>query len=353
MMKNLHSRQATAAALLFVVVSVGFVVFGRDETKSAAGKVSAMTADIAVMQERIQADGAKGTYEKLSEEIKSLEYGKQHTTVHNFGAALYLEEGVDGLPVCDSRFSFGCFHEFLGRAIADLGMNSVNDLNQRCRDALGNESLSCQHGIGHGVLSSLGYERSHLDEALDVCKNMPFNDPIGGCYGGVFMEYNIRTMWGTDAKPREKLESAHEPCGGLAKEFQPACYFWQPQWWRQAYFSASKATEELYKKMGAHCAEIADVSIRLHCYEGIGNMTAPEVNFKAARAIEMCSAVSALKGPQILCRSVVANHLGIDVGKEEGESVCRGLPVDALEYCLQHAHNKLNIANRVELQYEI
>lgn len=347
-----RTRFGIALSVLALLVACGLLLLLKEKSSSTAS--SALSKEIMQMRELIVAHGGTDAYERMAQDSQNLPYAVQHTRAHNFGAALYMESGVDGLSVCDARFSFGCFHEFLGRAIADLGIESVNELNQRCRDALGTQSLSCQHGIGHGVLAFFGYEKEHLDQALDICKNMPFNDPIGGCYGGVFMEYNVRTMWGEEALPREYTGDPHAPCSSYDTEFQTACYYWLPQWWRMnvAQATSSPVSAKEYALMGAICKDIADPNIRLHCYEGIGNVTGQDAGFSADTSIQLCAGMNG-EGPQLLCRSVAANHLGIDVDTATGEAVCMGLTGSAFTYCIAHAHNKLNILNRTELPFSI
>ncbi|MBI4093704.1 hypothetical protein HY417_01965 [Candidatus Kaiserbacteria bacterium] len=308
----------------------------------------ALTRGESTWGERIRAVGGSAAYQEFALFVASSSRNQQHKVAHEFGAALYHVLGEEGLAVCDSRFSFGCFHEFLGRAIAEKGFAAVPRLNEGCREAMSTNVLACQHGIGHGVLASAGYERVDLLKALAICKDLPYSDTIGGCYGGVFMEYNVRTMLGEEAAPREDEGGAHEPCASLAPDFRYACYYWQPQWWKQGFLEGQELGNT-YARMGSFCLEVKEQNDRRACFEGIGNITAQASDFRGAESATLCDAVSSLVQHQTLCRSIAANHLGLDASAAEAEKACQGLFGDYREYCLQYASNRANLAEKIEL----
>jgi hypothetical protein len=297
----------------------------------------------AFWEQTIEERGAKGAYEALADHASDLSYSARHVEAHAFGAALFDVEGARGVAICDDQFSFGCFHQFLGDAIAALGLESVPELNAGCFKALDNNSLACQHGIGHGILAAVGYDDDSMRQALDICAKLPGIDPIGGCYSGVFMEYNVRTMLAGAATPRDFTGNPFVPCDALSGTFVPACIYWQPQWWIQAIFGG-KADEEEFRQMGEFCREFARTpELERQCFEGIGNIVAMESGFDAPRARALCEEVG--NGRQrLLCLSIGANHFGIDVNAEAAALVCDGLTGDSQEYCLAYARNDLNIA---------
>jgi len=325
------------------------------DARSQSGNEPAQNEQSEQWAERIQDVGGKAAYVELSNSISGLSPQLQHVAAHAFGEALYDVEGTKGLAVCDSNYSFGCYHEFLGRAIAALGLSSVNDLNQGCVDALGSGALSCQHGIGHGILAFLGYSDKALLEGLARCKALPYNDPIGGCYGGLFMEYNLETMLNTEGRIRPMTSDPQAPCDTLAQEFRRACYYWQPQWWDQSSKSMPDSFANsviIFKKMGEWCMSAGE-NIR-DCFEGIGNITAPNANFEPTQAIKLCEAISDSKTYQLYCKSVAANSLSLGgAGKKgDGVAVCTGLTGNELEYCTNYAKNTFNIVHQGVLPNE-
>lgn len=144
--------------------------------------------------ERIAAVGGVAAYEEFGVEAQGYEFGARHVLAHLFGRALYQVEGLKGVGACDSNYSYGCFHQFLGEAIAGHGLASAAELNESCRSQDTNQKrIACQHGIGHGVLAYSGYSEADLHKALDACRS--YSDAtLGGCYSGAFMEYNVRLM---------------------------------------------------------------------------------------------------------------------------------------------------------------
>jgi hypothetical protein len=276
----------------------------------------------------------------------------QHVGAHDFGAALYATEGTKGLSVCDSQFSFGCFHEFLGRAIADLGLSSAEALNEACFKALTVSPLSCQHGIGHGVLAYLGYDDAAFQKSLVVCRDLPHNDPIGGCYGGVFMEYNLQTMLGTEGRLRPVVEgNVLAPCDSVDAMYGQACVFWQPQWWnitlKNNPAENGKAMEQraIFAEMGKRCARFSTSELIRACYEGIGNIMGPEADFDPLKSKTFCELVSNNSLYQLYCKSLAANSLttGGSGKSVSGAPVCGGLVEEEREYCMAYAENRANI----------
>ena len=294
---------------------------------------------------RIELLGGQEAYAALAEEIEPYSTQIQHTAAHAFGAALYKVEGKQGLSVCDARFSYGCFHEFLGRAIADLGINSVLELNKRCFDDLGANGLSCQHGIGHGVQAYYGYDTKHLLEALDSCASLPGSDPIGGCFGGAFMEYNFQTMLGEQAVMRKNSGEVFFPCSTVADRYKPACFFWQPQWWAISLKNDFKTKEEIFVRMGALCSSVEGAYQR-PCFEGIGNITAESASFSGERSRALCERTARPGSKEVLyCLSIAANSIGLSTegGLSQARGVCSGLSKSQMDFCEAYAENRANI----------
>lgn len=284
-------------------------------------------------------------YEEFALSVATAAPEKQHDGAHAFGAALFRAEGVSGLSTCDARFSYGCFHEFLGQAIAELGLSSVPSLNEGCQKALITSPLSCQHGIGHGVIAALGYDESLMEKALAVCHDLPYMDPIGGCYGGVFMEYNMQTMLGKEGRLRPvATANMQEPCNRLDESYKPACTFWQVQWWHQVMKEKGKTEEAIFPAMGKLCDAVPS-ELQRTCYEGMGNITPPAADFDAARSALLCELSSEDSKNRLYCKSYAANSLSSGgAGKVgDGEAVCRGLPSEERSYCEAYAHNEANL----------
>ncbi|MBI4088450.1 hypothetical protein HY418_03695 [Candidatus Kaiserbacteria bacterium] len=299
-------------------------------------------------RERIQVVGAAAAYEEFAKAVETLPPIKQHAYAHVFGTALFAEEDLKGVTICDARFSYGCYHDFLGRAIAAHGLGVARELNEACMTSLASSSfnrLACQHGIGHGIMAHLGYDRDALDRALAECRKFPYHGPVNGCYGGAIMEYDVQTILGDEARMRE-INDAYDLCRSLPEEYKQECVFWQPQWWEQVLFG-TKSSEEVSKQMGGYCKEISRGSADLTrvCFEGIGSIILLAAEFDTRRAARLCDATSERALERLLCRAFAANGLttGNAGAKGNGEVICEGLSGEALAYCTAYARNEANI----------
>ncbi len=334
----------------FLVLIGGGIAYSEMSRSQANGTQRDPLAGEHEWRDEIRKSGAEFAYETLAQSVAAESVHTQHSAAHAFGAALFAEEGADGLPVCDSRFSFGCFHEFLGVAIPALGIESVSMLNDACYDDLSESPLSCQHGIGHGVLSTYGYDNRALLQSLEVCRGLKRGDPIGGCYGGVFMEYNVRTMLGEQATPRKFAGNPFDSCESLDGVFVPACLYWVPQWWLQEIFGPGSANarmekHEVYAAMGSYCRDFAHTDeLTRACFEGLGNVVADYADFESETARTLCEAAGTRPAEDLLCLAIGANHFGINSGAEVALQMCIGLEGDALTYCTAYARNEANIA---------
>jgi len=255
--------------------------------------------------DRIAAVGGEAAYQELGRATAGETQQTKHEQAHAFGGELFTLEGVAGLSVCDSSFDYGCYHEFLGRAIAAMGLSALPLLDQACFSALANSPLSCQHGLGHGIVASLGYTSGALQDALAACHSLPDNDPIAGCDGGVFMEYNFATMLVGQARTRPLGADPFAPCSTLAVGYRAGCYFWQPQWWIAAL--QPDTGSNIFAKMGEWCAQSG--TYRTECFEGIGYMAAPESGYVEAKAAALCASASAERPAQDICIRVAGGFI--------------------------------------------
>lgn len=284
-------RTITAITSLVLLLVVSAVVWKVVLGSNPEQEILQDTARFNEWQERINEVGGAAAFEELTSSIAGLAQGAQHEHAHVFGGALYLAEGVSGLAVCDERFDYGCFHEFLGRAITEQGIPIVYELNESCIETLGEDAHFCHHGLGHGVQAHFGYRDSDLDKALEACDGLRENDPIGGCNGGVFMEYNLRTMLGSEGTVRTS-ETPFAPCDRLESKYLQACYFWQPQWWLNSVAKQISDSEKQFAYVGSLCTDMAQQNrdLEKQCFRGIGNILRV---WDGGRLTQMCDVVSA------------------------------------------------------------
>ena len=258
---------------------------------------------VSYWRDRIGAVGAVAAYEEFADAIEqkrmqlpSFTVSSQHTAAHSFGDALYRQEGVTGVNVCDDRYSYGCFHMFFGRAVEEESLTVVPILNDYCMGIGGFRASNCQHGVGHGLLGFLGHnDIAMLNQALARCRDLPNTSVTGGCYSGVFMEYNLQQLLYDEMVPREvPVAGLGAPCtiGAILSDAQFACWYRLPQWWIQVLFTGER-TKATYRALADTCATYASTDReRYACLKGLGSQIAIGADDAPEILIPMCAAIT-------------------------------------------------------------
>ncbi len=258
-------------------------------------------------ERRFTEDGTDEAYRAYIEVSSGLDYNASHRLSHVVGEILYRRLGVAGISACTADFAFGCYHGFAGRSLADKGPAFVSSLDEGCKES--DDPLGCLHGIGHGILSYLGNEK--INQALEACASLKQESPVGGCFGGVFMEYNFNTMQsenGIEVRSYSK-EEAYEPCASAVNaEFRISCYFDAPSWWHAAATNWSDSESARFRAVGEMCAAIADSEERQSCFRGIGNVIAPTSGYDAGIIREWCAEMAAADA-QGACEATAFGHV--------------------------------------------
>ena len=263
----------------------------------------------------------------------------QHSLAHVIGGALYEVAGTDGLFACTSDYSYGCYHEFLGQAVHQEGLEVVESISASCRDVLKSQALGCQHGIGHGVTGYLGYDLSGLKESLDVCERSGEGEAVTGCAGGVFMEFNTQTLLADDGetRPYEPALGPYYPCTELPSSWQPSCYFWQTQWWQMVAHADYSRYEERAALMGAWCAGVTDKVSRLECFRGIGYNAPGELGYDSTATAAACEILPSHEGTVECLAGAAGSLLANPASAAVGYTVCDSLDTSEREYCVRTA----------------
>lgn len=319
-MRSYPLKLLLAAGLLTILVlgEAYFLYEHREEARLPTRLQSKyFNAEKAQWSAEIDALGAKAAYQKFLDTYGRLPPGTVHSLAHVFGELLYEKEGLKGVAVCDSSFGFGCYHSFFGRAISDHGVGVVGELDKACVDAWGEKGLGCSHGIGHGLLWYIGDDK--LKEALEICGTLTWKGPIGGCSGGVFMEYNFHTMADPDLTSPRAFDKAHAqaPCDTLPL-YREACYFDIPQWW-------IRSSNGDYALAAALCREVSATKEQEACFRGIGNVLAPETQYTVKKTLEVCKSLGS-SVESLLCRQGASwSFFAEPRVREHALEICEGL----------------------------
>ncbi len=297
-----------------------------------------------LFRNEIQTYGGKGAYARLGAAMQTIPEAIQHEYAHQFGGELYKLEGEAGMEACDPQFHFGCFHQFLSMSIADNGIEAVNRLYRQCGEIMGQTEI-CQHGLGHGILAMYGYTQKDLLQALDVCDPIQGDEPITRCDGGVFMEYNVRTIQNVEGVPgiREvKGGNYLEPCKAIPEKYRYSCLYWLPQWWFASEPAVQREPETrtsnaIFKRMGERCAM---AEFQRPCYEGIGYIMITASGFNPDVAREICDSLGTKHRGNLYCRSMAgAVFSGAESLSASAPHLCDGLNEADTQYCLGHVYH--------------
>lgn len=290
---------------------------------------------VSTWRSEIQRIGAAAAHSAFARSMDDVRADEQHTAAHAFGAALYAEEGIEGLRFCDDRFAQGCLHEVLGLSIADKGTSALVKASAMCADEPAPHSAFCAHAIGHGLVGWLGYSKSDLSDAVRACElYMPAKELIPRCLSGVFMEFNVRLLVDpTRSYRRPAGHDWHEPCIDLDSPERNVCVFTLPRWWREVYVGDGEEPNDVVRQSVGKCAELEEPALRDSCDAGIGYAVAALAHHRADTIRELCGVVAEGQ-PRALCLAHAANVVLTEAFDPSGaQQVCAGLNESEYAYC--------------------
>jgi len=305
-----------------------------------------LTDEARAWSQAIKTDGADKAYKDFQASVASLDQGTQHADAHSFGAALYSAKGIDAFPLCRDIFQYGCAHGFIATALQTEGMQVVAHFADVCR-AQGYPGM-CLHGIGHGLVSYLGYDDAALQKAVSACRDIAHDTSTAGCIGGSVMEFGQKTMAIQKDSRVMTPENSYEPCLSLAPDAKSACYFWNAGWWyTRLNYIESLTPEAAVKKMGQLCASQKETEYIGECFAGLGDIVAMASNYKGAEAVRMCDSASRDPSERLYCKAYAADiFLGDARTRPDAFIVCNSLPSDEKNRCMYLAQMGVGVFDR-------
>lgn len=328
-MRNQKILAVALAAIAFVTIGASFAVdippsptaFSFDERRE-------------FWEKRIADIGGERAYRELAASVANLPTLTQHHESHAFGNALYAVEGLRSVSVCDNRFVYGCFHAFAIKGIVNEGVESIHAMNTACHAVLGKSVHQCQHGIGHGILATIGYSLDDLKETLRLCGTLENSDSLYGCNGGALMEYSLHGMLEENAPPpilRDDRDAV-EPCTRLTEPYLTPCAYWQNQWWVAARSSDDK--RELARDMGRWCTLLPGGEAALEaCIMGVANKMQYLTDEDASKTHAICSLVSTNARHRYVCQKESAGRFLYYHPLSTALQACAGLSTNEEREC--------------------
>lgn len=285
-------------------------------------------------RELIQRIGAPEAYTLFRQEYEQApDFSGKHFAAHEFGQALYEEEGMEGIGVCDGSFGFGCYHSFFGAAIAEHGLVAARELDAACIRLFGLGGQGCQHGIGHGLIEYLGHQR--IGDALAVCADLAWTNELFGCSSGVFMEYNFPTLIDEKgARSEIRVKQAGEdyffPCDDVTSGFRKQCILSQAEWWQRG------ARLEHFV-MATLCSSLARDEEETICFKGIGNSAAPALYFDQDDVRGVCEQMPSRRAFLECLAGAAWAFWDEGTYRDKALQMCRGLDGPQEKFCREEA----------------
>jgi|GEM_PF-792893 len=328
--------------LIFTLVGIGVIV-GAYVFFAISKQSVEYVADGQVLYDVAIANWSKiisdrGVYDATREAIRvgnSISENEAHTLMHSFGEALYQEFGEKGISYCMSDFATGCYNQIVANVIIGKGIASADELKQICG---ANQNVrGCAHGIGHGLLASMGHSIDDLHSALSFCGT---SDEVvqTGCGGGVIMEYNVRGLH--SSTPQEdrirKFDPKHpfDPCFTVDERYVRVCVYLLPHWW---YLSLQNSSDDVFMEIGHYCRELDLKSdVRKSCFKGVGYYGLQFADMDVSQTVQNCKKAAAEPEDLFWCIST-ASKRSTEEGQDAPDAFCSafGPYGDARDTCIR------------------
>lgn len=278
--------------------------------------------------QRIDKVGGDRAYQEFKFDYENKDYLTQHAGAHILGETLYIKLGASGIASCDGSYIFGCYHGFMGRMMGERGPSSLAVADQECHKKQKFAATNCYHGMGHGLLSYMGH--SNLIKTLETCSLLSIKKMTGGCYGGAFMEYNLRNlhnlMFSKDAIRTLDPQNPHDPCNTIPVKFRLACYYEQSDWW------VNKIGLD-FSKTGKLCVDVSNTGEKNICFVGLGRTIASTSHYDIEKISEACKKMPT-SDYEVFCRGGAAlRYHEYSFNLEKAKSICEDF--SQKEKCLE------------------
>jgi len=169
-------------------------------------------------------------FKKILEE-DSLSYNNCHGIAHEMGHEVYEHFGFEkAMEVQNTLCGGGYIHGVIeGRFGVMQEKDILEELPKLCADG----SLTCYHGIGHGLMITTDLD---IPTSLAYCDRLPGKVSARNCYDGVWMhifdleESGVREIVDlSTALTPETIATSVGLCAGTGVTYKSSCYFYLPR----------------------------------------------------------------------------------------------------------------------------
>lgn len=295
MEKILNGKKIIIATVFGVALLSAVMVFFLWPRLRSGNLGKTYYSEVDDLRDKRSFDELKTYFEKLSEE-KGARYAfgvlkvapmppniDMHLLGHAVGDMLYKQEGLKGIEACTDDFRNACSHSIVVGLFFDKGESALEEIAEACRRAPGGQGAytMCFHGLGHGVVSALGYD---VPKAVGSCQKTGTgafgHSESVQCTSGIVMEMvggggHDRDLW---AAQRKKFMKPDKPLGFCQNSFIPErdrylCYVYlTPFLWESVGADLGFPSADDFKRSFPICNTLAvdDGRDRDACFGGFG-----------------------------------------------------------------------------------
>jgi hypothetical protein len=249
---------------------------------------------------------------------------------------------------CRPIFEAGCYHGVLEGFLVSLKSLDSNTIASVCfaveqTSPSRQPALECSHGLGHGLLTRVGYD---LTRALATCDYLGADDARGECHDGVFMENVMhgladsmitvgnaastahhQMMEMSGASPHREFFRKHDlafPCDSVAAPYQSSCWSYQP-------LVAIQFTKANFQQT-LHLCDKAIGAGATSCYRGFGKQSTGWYNNRGADIVRTCETATPPHVGDCLAGAVEA-YVDYAWTPDRALEFCRAVPNAAKDGC--------------------
>ncbi|MBI2056268.1 MAG: hypothetical protein HYT37_02715 [Candidatus Sungbacteria bacterium] len=206
-----------------------------------------------------------------------------HLLGHVVGDELYKQEGIKGIEICTNDFRNACSHSIVVGIFSEKGDSALGEIADTCRRAPGGSGAytMCFHGLGHGILSAVGYD---MEKTVALCQKTGTeqynNREYIECVGGAVMEIvggggHDRELWEKQRALYLRAEKPLDLCRAafMPRDVQSWCFVYiTPFFWEAVGGDIGNPTDEVFTKAFRWCDKIplTEMDSRGMCFSGFG-----------------------------------------------------------------------------------
>ncbi|MBP9668703.1 MAG: hypothetical protein KBE09_00230 [Candidatus Pacebacteria bacterium] len=255
------------------IIAAATILYSKTSFENAAAPRARDVVSEPLLRVYANEHGSTSTVAFVRREARRFSAADQHLSAHALGQILFEREGATAaFQLCGALFGYGCLHQIVSQVSPEQGIETALDAERVCREIAPRARGDCLHAAGHSIIFSRGYTEEAARESFAECeKTMDATafDTEQSCYGGAFMEYNMRFMQDGAFNGGHARASTVPFCLSLNTETaRRTCIFWMAPKVHAAL--GFRYTDTVFRTLGRFCNDSVPEQYRDACMESVG-----------------------------------------------------------------------------------